>query len=341
MTKKVVITYTLATLLFLSAGCGKGNADSSGQTKAENTAAESTGELNIPITATDEDYCTILFSYIENDTEGLYSIGSNGKDLKKLVSARVKSPARVSPRGRRLTFNSHSRELKEDVQAVYDLERDTLILLKQPDGGVGWYPRWWDEDHIYYRSTGFIYKQNIHTGEYQKITKERLRKWLDPIWVPELKKFVNVEKRFIATFNMDGSGYSGDTLNIDHNTEYNTGYSPFLVSFNKKYLVGFQTTWNWIKEGETPPPIKFVLVDLNGGVHYEVEKVKNSPPINTTCDPQGNWIYYVEYFGGELGNSYKMLKRKRFSEHGSEQLIYIKKGAVIAYLSTHRKNMHE
>ena len=334
---RVFLTCLLSGLFLFELGCGNGRADSADRAKGENTSAEKP-DVNIPITATDEDYCTILFSSRADETEGLYSIGSNGKDLKKLVSARVKSPARVSPRGKKFTFASYAEEHGGNCQAVYDSERDTLIFLGKP-GELGWYPRWWDEDHIYYRSTGFIYKQDIHTGEHVKITKERLRKWLDPIWVPELKKFVNVEKRFIATFNMDGSGYSGDTLNIDHNTEYNTGYSPFLVSYNKKILIGFQTTWTPIKVGELRPPRKFVCIDLQGNINLEVTKIENGPVFNMNCDSEGNWIYFTEYLIGE--NRYEFLKRKKLSDSSSEQLIYYKQNDGFNNVSVHKGNIHE
>jgi len=340
--KKSFSAYILLGLIFFTFACTKEKSPPEAQAENVKPAAvkktEKTEKLNIPITTTDEDYSTIFFVSGGIDTCELYSIGSNGKKLKKLFSAWIKSAVRVSPNGKRFTFNSHSSEWKEDCQAVYDSQRDTLILLRQPDGGVGWYPRWWDNDHIYYRSMGYIYKQNIHTGVFEKITRTRLNKWLDPIWIPELKKFVNVELDSIGTFNMDGSGYSADSLPYRHNTES----PPILIRQNGKFMVGYNTgnaTKGWAVD-EPKPKEWFTIVDLNGRVQININPhnyLQSNRMLSSSCDESGKWMYFTDRLIRDDQETLYILKRQNSVDTNSVQTIAYSTEYTFDYLSVYKE----
>ncbi len=318
--KRIAAKLLWPLVCLIAASCGERRAPASRTGGPASEKPEPVAKVpDIEITATDEDYCTVYFSIIRDEVTSLYSVGSNGKGFKKIVDAEVKSPAWVSPNGKRITFNSHSSEMREDCQAVYDSERDTLIMLRQPHGGVGWYPRWWDDNHIYYRSMGHIYIQNIHSGEYTKITTEKIRKWLDPVWVPELGRFVNVEGRRICTFKKNGTEYECDSLPCIHQT----AYTPVVVQLNGAVMVAFETATSWYREGETRPRVRFVIVDLHGDIHFENDGYPNLQHRigETACDPSGKWIYFID----EMtigGSTVALVKRHAFGDRGREQVVF-------------------
>lgn len=254
---------------------------------------------DIPITATTDGFCTVLFSYAPRDSgmDGLHCIGSDGTGLKHLCSASVRSPARASPDGKRLTFESSSNHHGGHCQAVYDIERDSLSYLRRPRTrgyNLGWYPRWWDNDHIYYRTYRRIIKQNIHTGEHQPITREPIEDWLDPVWAPRLGRFVNLTESRICTFSMNGKVQNCDSLELEHHTEY----PPILLKLGDKHLVAYETGLRFhIRPAGTPLPTEsFVLADLQGNAVFRCSRyplLQRSWSI-VTCGPEGDWIYYID-----------------------------------------------
>jgi len=254
----------------------------------------------IPITATKEGFCTVLFGLSTRDTakQGLYAIGSDGTGLRHLCKARVRSAARVSPNGKRLTWESNSKNYGGDCQAIYDIERDSVWFLRKPEVSglnVGWYPRWWDDEHIYYRNYRNVIKQNIRTGEHESITKHVLKTWLDPIWVPEIRKFVNVEKRRICTFNMDGSEYRCDSLEYTHKAVY----PPTLIRRNGDLLVGYETHLRGqLRPPNSPVPTEmYVMTDFRGGTVFSgsaYPMLQEGGGCVVASDPSGAWIYFVE-----------------------------------------------
>ena len=293
----------------------------------------------IPITATKEGFCTVLFGLSTRDTakQGLYAIGSDGTGLKHLCKARVRSAARVSPNGKRLTWESNSKNYGGDCQAIYDIEQDSVWFLRKPEVSglnVGWFPRWWDDEHIYYRNYRNVIKQNIRTGEHESITKHVLKTWLDPIWVPVIRKFVNVEKRRICTFNMDGSEYRCDSLEYIHHTEY----SPVLVRKDGDLLVGYETGMSYQpRRKDSPVPIeKYVIADLHGTSTFSCSaypELQDGGMCIVAPDVSGEWIYHTEQQELPHGRVY-LLHRHHTADTASGQTIFATHEGYISETST-------
>jgi hypothetical protein len=287
--------HVLTTALVAVLGIGCGQSESGGRRSARQAESPEIAALKAKyaVNATKEDYCRIIFwgTTGEDGLVPIYEIGSDGKGFREVTRAEgITSPVRVSPDGRRLTFKGIAPGLRGS-QIVYDKKREVFAALDCPVHGDGhklcWYPRWFDNETIYYRSWGRIYKQSIHGGPPTPFfDHDYPGTWLDPIYVPGRKMFVCIEYNRICRIGLDGTGFECDSLpfiNIHEIPPYRAGGGLRFTyaGYERNEGLGMES--------------RRLLIDANGKVLWEILPDPEGRAGGYVVGPYGRWAYFSEY----------------------------------------------
>jgi hypothetical protein len=252
--------------------------------------AEQKNMPDLTITATDEDYCKIAFNLVSDSTSELCVIGSNGKGLKSYKCPRIKSEIRVSPNGKKLAFIA-------DSVRIFDIATSTFKNFDIPRGI--WNLRWWDNDHFYFKDDKEIFKESIVDGKYERITGPSGGEdsfWGDPVWIPEIQRYIEIEPKKICFYRLDGSRDKciPDDGNFGrfHITTFKKNGKP-CISFSVEV------------QGKDSSTETHVGYDLQGNRLFSItnlEKLTEGTQGAFIVDPSGKWICYTSSFDPNPSN---------------------------------------
>jgi len=200
---------------------------------------------------------------------------------------------------------------------VYDTEKDTVYSFFPDKENYCWYPQWFDNNNIFYRLRGYIYKLNIYTGKIERLWEKKYGPWLDPMYIPQKKQFVNIEGERICRFTVNGDGIVCKTLQYKHFEQ-----EVPSMSENGK-LFGYRALdENYDLESNKEPMDPYIIVSDNFNFVYKADYLGKK---NAVLCPYGKWIYYIERefvtLDGETKGSDFIIKRKNIKT-SNDEIIY-------------------